>query len=241
MIKKIGFILVCILLVFVYIYSMTIKNQQIKEVKRNYESIISYSDAEKNKLIKEDSLKAVEIKTMAQNQLSHSVAIEEFKKELNGFKRAQILVKSEILTEINGLSIGLEGDSSLSDLNLVDSMYLHKDTVLNNFIRIPKSGHYSDDWISMDFKIKKDFVLDSLRLINKFDIVIGYKKQDKSFGFLRKKDPVVEMKSYNPYSSVPYINNIVIKDDRKGLMKITSSKPAMFAYGFIASTVLNKL
>ena len=240
--KKIVYIFSALVILFVYIYSMSVKNDQIKEQRVNYTSMMSYKDSENNRLIRSNDLKAAVIMKSSQNTISMSLAMEEFSNELEGFKRAQSLVKSEILTEIKGLSIGFEnGPGEFSGIQLVDSMYVHVDTVSKYFIRTPKKVKYSDDWVSFDATVNKEFTLDSLSLINKFDITIGSKKQDKPLSFLRKREPVVEMKSYNPYSSIPYINNVVFKDDKKGAAKVALSKPAFFVYGFISSTVLNKL
>jgi hypothetical protein len=240
--KRIEYISIAVAFLFVYLYSMNVKNNQIKEQAINYTSMMSYKESENNRLIRSNEIKAAAITKSSQNAISMSLAMKEFSKELEGFKRAQSLVKSEILTEIKGLSTDFENSpGEFSGIQLIDSMYVHVDTVSKYFIRTPKKVNYSDDWISFDATVNKDFTLDSLSLINKFDITIGSKKQDKPLSFLRKKEPVVEMKSYNPYSSIPYINNVIFKDDKKGAGKIVFSKPAIFAYGFISSTLINKL
>jgi hypothetical protein len=217
-------------------------NERVKQVKSSYETVLKYKEIEKQQLIKSDSLKAVEIKTIAQNQVSYADAIKHFEKEIKGFKRAQSLVKSEILTEIKGLSLDYDSTGGKFDgISINDSLYIHKDTVDAYFIRVPKNIDYSDDWLSFNATVDHKFKLDSLKTLNKLDIVIGYKKQEKPLSFLRKKDPVVELKSYSPYSSVPYVNNVVFKEEKSKVSSIFTSRAAFFGYGFITSTVLNKL
>ena len=88
--------------------------------------------------------------------------------------------------------------------------------------------------------VGKSFNIDSLILINKFDATLGWKKPDKAFKFLRKSEPVLAFNSYNPYSTAPYINNLVIEDDGTKFGKILLSRPAFFMYGFLTNSLINK-
>lgn len=240
--KKVEYILFGVALIAVYVLTAYSSNKKIESVSDSYKSVIAFNNAEKRQLIKADSLKAHYIIKMSQNQVSYKDAIEEFSKELNGFKRAQSLVKSEILTKIEGIEVSYDSSGGKFDgISIIDSNYIHRDTIDKYFVRVPQNASFSDKWLSFDATIGHDFKLDSLSTINKFDIIIGYKNQEKPLSFLRKKEPVVEMKSYSPYSSVHYINNVTFKDDRSGAGKLLTSRAAFFGYGFISSTVLNKL
>jgi hypothetical protein len=53
----------------------------------------------------------------------------------------------------------------------------------------------------------------------------------------KKSEPVVEMKSYNPYTSIPYLNNVVVKQPKSHWLL---SKPAMFVYGIATGLVISK-
>ena len=75
-------------------------------------------------------------------------------------------------------------------------------------------------------------------MINKFDVTIGWKKPDKSFKFLRKKIPVVELISYSPYSKINYVNNVVVDDNKSNIF---TSKPAMVVYGAAAGYIFAKI
>jgi hypothetical protein len=76
---------------------------------------------------------------------------------------------------------------------------------------------------------------------NKIDAILGWQKPDKPLKFLRKAEPVVKINSYNPYSRIGAINNLVVEDERSKFGKVLTSKPMMFLYGVIGGITLLSL
>ena len=152
--------------------------------------------------------------------------------------------------------VKLESKSIVKDVELKyiyihDTVYKERlvlngelDTAFLNehYLKIPAKVEMNNDWMSFNATIEKKFSIDSLSMYNKFDAYLGYKKPEKPLKFLRKSEPVLELRSYSPYTKVAYVNNIVVEDGKKG--KFLTSKPAMFLYGlgtgFILSKSINK-
>ena len=216
--------------------------QAKKEIAESYNSVLDFKDFENGELKSSLELKVAENFVMKQNVISERVAKEHFKKELKGYKDINSFMKSEVMTSIRSLEA--KYDESIGDefdgIAITDDNYIHKDIVEKNFLRVPKSFSYEDEWTSINGTVlKKSTIIDSIDIFNKFDAIIGTKKSEKSFSWLRKKDPVIELKSYNPNTKINYVNNITV-DTKKGKVgNIFLSPFAMMAYGFVLATALN--
>jgi len=211
-----------------------------KAQEESYEAVITFNDIEKGQLKNSLDLKVADSVIMAQNIMSEKVAKEQLKEELEGYKSITAYMKSEVITSIKSLEAKYTDLSKdqFEDITIKDGVYIHKDDVDRNFIRIPKTFTYSDEWMSLNGTVNKESTLiDSLGIFNKFDAIIGYKNQDKSFSWARKKVPVVELKSYNPNTSINYVNNVVVNNDKGKVGSILLSKPAMFIYGIACGKV----
>ncbi|PHS05099.1 MAG: hypothetical protein COA88_12825 [Kordia sp.] len=210
----------------------------------SFNALMEFKDAELKQTIRSEGLKAQESLELRQNIVSDKIAREYMVQQFRDYQRVQSLVKAELLTEIRNLKIeyGIPNTvfSEFEGISMVDSQYIHKDTVSMYFLRIPKRFNWEDQWMSISGTIDKNFILDSLKMVNKFDVTLGYKKPDKSFKWLRKSEPVLEFNSYNPYSTVPYINNLVVKKEKKGLARLATSRGACIVYAIALGITLNK-
>lgn len=211
-----------------------------KTMAQSYKSVISFNEVEKNQLKNSLDLKVADEFVMKQNLVTEKIAKEELKEELKGYKDLTAYMKSEVITSIKNLEA--KYDSKDSDpfigIDLLDGDYIHKDDVDKNFVRVPKSFSYNDEWLSFKGTVNRESaLLDSLYLLNKFDATIGYVRPDTSFSWFRKKEPVVTLKSYNPYTKIVYVNNVVVNDDKGKVGNILLSKPAMLIYGAVAGKI----
>lgn len=240
MIKK-GYILVISVLAIMLVLNECKHNASIGDLKDSYDSVLAFTQQEQNESLDSDSLIVQELILVKQNVIDSKLANELLKKEFEGFKKFQSKVKTEMITEINNLTIEYSPSEKgeLDGIELSYGDYIHKDTVIKNFVRIPKKIEMDCTWVSLYGTIGKEFTLDSLSVFNKFDIVLGYKKPDKSFKLFRKSEPVLEFKSYSPYTSVPYINNLTVEDKNRSFL---TSKPMITLYalasGYIAGRTL---
>lgn len=213
-----------------------------KAIEDSYEAVISYKDGERNQLKNSLDLEVADKVIMKQNIMSEKVAKEQLKEELEGYKDLTAYMKSEVVTSIKNLEAKYDKAErdQFDGIDIKDGEYIHKNDVDKNFVRVPTTFGHKDDWMYFAGTINKhSTILDSLYLINKFDATIGSKKSEKSFSWLRKKEPTVELKSYNPYTEVTYVNNVVINDDKGKIGNILLSKPAMFVYGVLTGVAIN--
>ena len=202
--------------------------------------MIKFKDGERNQMKRSLDLKVSETAVMKQNLMSQKVAMEQLEDELKGYKSINAYLKSEVITSVKNLEAKYDEDNKkqFDGIKMKDGKYIHMDDVNKNFVRVPKTFSYKDDWMALNGTVKKESTnIDSLGIFNKFDAIIGYKKPEGTFGFLKKKSPVVELKSYNPYTKINYVNNVTIKGDDNKAKNILLSRPAFFIYGIIGGKV----
>lgn len=214
--------------------------EERRATKESYESVIAFHEGEKAQLKNSLDLKVVDEIVMRQNIMTSDIANEHLKGEIEGFKEINSYMKSEVLAVIRKLEVQYKEsnrDNPFEGLTLKNDEYVHKDDVEKNFLRLPKTFEHKEDsgWFYLSGVVKKESVsIDSLSMLNKFDATIGFKKPDKRFGWMKKKEPVVSLKSYNPYSEIVYVNNVTVKDKKNKAGNILLSKPAFFLYGVVA-------
>lgn len=203
------------------------------DLKRDLESTNNFWETEKEQWISRDSIKTHDIAEMEQNLMSEISARKLLEEEFKRFKEIQSHVRSELITRIDTMFIPYDPDSNNIINDYTDCIPI--DTVRKYFLQTPKGVGYNDTWFAFSGTVDSiGLTIDSLSMINKFDVTIGWKKPDKPFKFLRKKQPVVELISYNPYTKVNYVNNIVV--DKKE--SIFNSKLAYAIYGTAAGIVI---
>lgn len=207
-----------------------------KSIRKDYRNSIRFLEQEKKQLHDSDSLKAEEIVIVRQNLASARIASDVLN---HNFKRLESLVKLESKTILRDVELKYVyiHDTTYIDRLVMDGE-LDTSFLNDHYIRIPSKVSKKDEWMSFDATVDKTFKIDSLSMYNKFDAYLGYKKPDKPLKFLRKAEPVLELKSYSPYTKIAYVNNIVVEDKKKG--KFLTSKPAMFLYGIGTGFILSK-
>lgn len=119
-------------------------------------------------------------------------------------------------------------------ISSVSGDFIHKDSITEHFIAKGSKASASDLWYDINITLGDSLIIDSLLVREKIDAILSYKKPDKSFKFLRKKEPVVTIQSYSPHSNIGYVNNLVVKEDKGSKVgNILTSKPMMIVYGAI--------
>lgn len=89
-----------------------------------------------------------------------------------------------------------------------DTVLVKVDPDGNSFMRIPIRFGKKDTWYSISGTVTKAGVhIDSVSMNNRLRITIAYQKN----GFLKRRTPVVEVKSSNPYSTIIKVDNVIIK------------------------------
>lgn len=242
---KLNKILPWIICLAVVVIQRCDQENAIDTMQRDHASEMSYMREENNALIQKD-LEPQVVVEKDMNVISEEKAREMLDEQFKEFTEINMLLKGEIVTAVENISIEYHPPDVHVDpfegLDFaLDGYHLHKDTVNKYFLRTPKKVSYLDtNWLEFEGTVfRNDFNIDRLSLINKFDVTLGYKKPDKNFKFLRRSEPKLEFKSYNPYSTVPYVNNLVVEKNGSAAGRIFTSKPAFFVYGFLAKSLIN--
>ena len=173
------------------------------------------------------------------DQLKDSiVSVKDFmEKELDSyFAGKDIEVQDSVVAHQNLVS---SIDEVLADKYIHDTTYLasntdefiHRDTVREYFIPKGTKASHEDLWYDIDITLNDSLQIDSLKVRDKIDAVLAWRKPDKSFKWLRKREPIVTVQSYNPYTTIGHVNNLVVKDEKSKFVKVLTSKPMMFLYG----------
>jgi len=207
-----------LLIIMALMYFNSLSNNA--DLEREIVSVKTFLEAEKDQLISRDSINAVETKNIQQNLVEEKTARILLAEEYNRFKSIKSHVRFESVTVIDSVFIPITRTDTLKEYSDCGG-----DLALN------------DGWMNFSGEVDSSGLhIDSLSFINKFDVTIGKKKSDKPFAFLRKKEYTVELISYNPYTEINYVNNIVVDDGSKN--KIFNSKPAFMVYGGIIGTII---
>jgi hypothetical protein len=207
------------------------------DLKRDLDSTKNFLDIEKDQRISRDSIHAQEMYEMEQNLMSEISARKLLEDEFERFKKITSHIRTEFVTRIDTFFIPYDPDSNDIINDYVDCVPI--DTVRAHFIQTPKKVNYSDQWFEFSGIVDSSgLTIDTMSMVNKFDVTIGWKKPDKPFKFLRKKEPVVELISYSPYTKVSYVNNIVV-DGKQGNFFTGKVLPA--ALGFAAGYGVAKI
>ena len=201
------------------------------ELREEVEAVNNFWEGEESQWISRDSIQAQDIVEMKQNLMSETSARIILEEEFERFKSIQSHTRAELITRIDTLLIPYEVLDTVIINNYVDVIPV--DTVNKYFIQIPRKSKFEDEWMKLYTTIDTALMIDSAYFINKFDVTIGYKKPDKRFKFLRRKEPVVELTSYSPYTKVNYVNNVTVK----GKPSSGGQKILIFAGGAVAGFV----
>jgi hypothetical protein len=208
-----------------------------KEMESEVESTISF-------LRKRDSVNLLKINAQAhhivilkQNIVTKETANKLLEKELKGYKNVKSFVEVKTVTSVKNLTIKYVHDTT-TYLVSEGGDCISKDSVRNFFVQVPKQFIFEDKWMSLSGKVQKEGLdVDSVKFTNELEVILAYKKA----GIFKKREPVVDIKSYSPYSKIEYANNIVIKDERSKLSKALTSKAAMVGYGILGAFLILNL
>lgn len=135
-------------------------------------------------------------KTIAEQSqviLSHKDAVNENLLILNDFRKVKAQVK--VITQTK-----------------YDSVYVPYTITETDTIYNYKSFGFKDDYFGIYGIAKEDGILfDSVYFQNDLTLTIG----NKSKGFFRKSEPIVQVKYENPYTTTTSMNNVIIQNDLK--------------------------
>lgn len=201
------------------------------ELRSDFDSVTTFTDKENDQLINSTNLLAQEVSEMNQNLLSSDEEIRKLSEELSKYKSIQSHVKAEILSEIRGIELPMTIIDREVPTYISDSTFIHRDTISKYFTPIPSKVSFNDEWITFNATVGKSFTLDSLSMINKFDVTIGSKKEK----WYNKSEPVVTLNSYSPYSSIPYVNNLVVEEPKGKILKKAITYAGIFTAGMLTN------
>ena len=196
-------------------------NSEIGDIRGDYETQIAYQEKRDSAQLAKDKHRANDSIQMAQNIVDYKNLTEKLKKELKGYKDDVSLVEV--------------GTKTIIDSFFIESTVEVHDTI-HDSIAVPCLDNrkffynFKDDWISLKGNYNaKGVLIDTLAIRNEYDVLLGWKKEK----WYKRRNPIIELKSYSPYSDVVYVNNIVVEDRKK--LSVLNSKPAYFIYGALGA------
>lgn len=190
-----------------------------------------------------DSINLAKINSHAQDSVKMTQTIVEYenlskelKEELKGYKDGSSLTETVISSVANDIII------EIHDTFYVDSVKLRSlgcecaDSLLKEFRKKKVFYNFRDEWLNIvGHHTYNKVSFDTISFRNEFDVIIGSKREK----WYKRRNQVVELKSYSPYTEVVYVNNVVTKDSKTKYQRIFKSKPAYFFYGILGGFVLN--
>lgn len=233
-----SYILIIAVIVGLFIFRECEHSKEIDNMVSTMESRESFFEKEKESFFAEMDIKINDIKESKPNYVVSIDNIDAIRELYPDLSNISSVIKTEVRTEIKE-SIEYVYDTTYLALDSND--FIHRDSVIANFIPKGSKVHKNDLWYDLSISLEDSLIIDSLIMRDKIDAVLAWKKPDKNFKFLRKKEPVVSVQSYNPYTKIGYVNNLVVKDERSKFGRIMTSKPMMFMYGIIGGAVLVNL
>ena len=208
------------------------------ELKDNTESLKAFYEKEKESYFAGKEISVQDRKDVKQNIVASSEDIEAIRNENDSLRKVKSIVKVETHTKIVD-RIKYKYDTLYLAANL--DTFIHRDTVKQYFIPKGSSAGKETLWYDIYTTVGDSLIIDSLKVREKIDVILAYKKPDKSFRFLRTAEPVVSVQSYNPYTNIGMVNNLVVKDEKSKFGKVLTSKPMIFLYGMAAMFTIQLL
>jgi len=185
-----------------------------------------------------DSIIVQKEKTVGQNNVLSIDDIEALAEKYPELKDISAIIKTELHTMIKD-NIGYKLDTVWLAANTDE--FIHRDSVLRHFVPKGSTASKESTWYDIYASIEDSLQIDSLKVRDKIDAILAWKKPDKNFKWLRKRIPVVSVQSYNPYTDIGHVNNLVVRDERSKFAKFMTSKPMMVIYGAAAGYGIGRL
>ena len=165
------------------------KNAQLSAFKKQVSKFKTKEQVFVQKITKDKKI----IAEQSQFILSQKDALSEDLLILNDFKKVDAQVK--VITQTQ-----------------YDSIYVPYIITQTDTIYKYKSFGFKDEYFGIYGVAKQDGILfDSVYFKNDLTLTIG----NKSNGFFRKSEPIVQVKYENPYTTTTSMNNVIIKNDLK--------------------------
>ena len=213
-------------------------SSEIAGKQSDYENLSSFSNKRDSANLSKINSKVADSIKMSQSIVEYESLSNDLKEELKGYKEGS-LTEARVITKVKDVIIRITDTIEIDQSRLEENNCEYADSLLKELKKKNKLFNFKDDWLNIAGNYTYNKVLfDSITFKNEFDVILGYKKEK----WYSKRDPVVELKSYNPYSKITYVNNITVKDDKTPYQKIFTSKPAYLIYGILGGLYLhNKL
>jgi hypothetical protein len=176
-----------------------------------------------------------DVKDQVQNNVVSIDDIDALKDEFgNDLRNINAILKAELHSMISG-NLGYLLDTMY--LSADTSLYIHRDSVLKHFVPKNSTASHSELWYDIDVTLADSLRIDSLKVRDKIDVILAYKRPK----WWKAKEPIVRVQSYNPYTTIGSVNNLVVKDERSKFVKVLTSKPMMFLYGGLTGYTVGRL
>lgn len=230
-----GYLSIIGILIALILFQRFEHRSDMESMKQSFDSLIEFQKNELNSRFAGKDIMVKDIKEMKQNQVASLKELKSLNKAYSDLKKVNAVIKAELATKIKG-TIKIFYDTTY--LSADTGVFIHRDSISKYFIPKQSKALHSEMWYDISTTIGDSLTIDSLNVYNKIDVILGYKKPDKAFKFLRKSEPIVSIQSYNPYSKIENVNNLIVNDNRSKVGKLATSKLAGFTYGILGGFLL---
>ena len=199
-------VIICLATVCIYsVRSCSIKDIELSKTNEEWKFKLSAKERQFTKRIQADSsvIATQQLRIFSEEEAKTLALIENER-----LKNIKSVVRTNTVTRIESVFVPFEAMSVDLNTDYENTCAIPQDTI--------KYFKTNNEWYSINGSVSDSGVLfDSVSFKNSFSTTIGYEKSPGALGFLKKKNPVVEIKSDNPYTDITAMDNIIIKEDKK--------------------------
>jgi len=187
------------------IFSVQKCNDRKDVYEQNMTGMKSFYEGEINETKISRDLLVHAVDVQKQIVMSYRNEIAHLHKDFKDLKEHKALVKTEYISVASGVEIEYIRDT----ITKVE----FDTTDLRNYIIKGSKLAYKDDWMIFNGTLSDKFIIDSVSMFNKFDLIIAEQRTENKI--FNRWEPVVKVNSYSPYTSQVYMNNVVFEDGKK--------------------------
>jgi len=193
-------VIVCLATVCLFsINKCTVNEIQLDRVNQDWSFKLSAKEKEFTKKVLSDSSV---IATQKQNLTALEDKQLKLLSEAEGLKKLKSVVRTTTVTQIERVFIAFTDTIIVNENNeAIDSL---------------KHFEVNNEWYAFSGLVYPNgLMVDSISIKNRFSVAMGYEKPSGVLRSFKKKNPVVKIKSENPYTDIQTMENIVVKEKKR--------------------------
>ena len=193
-----------------------------KSWEKSINSVDNYHNQEDSSYFVGKYISVHDTKDQVQKNVVSIDDIDDIKSQLSDLKNINAILKAELHSSLS-TTLGYILDTTY--LAMDTSLYIHRDSVAKYFVAKGTKSSDSTLWYEINLTLGDSLKIDSLIMREKIDAILAYKRPK----WWKAKEPIVRIQSYNPYTKIGNVNNLVVEDEKSKFVKVLTSKPIIAA------------